>query len=243
VVGTGAAGLTLASRLLKSRASVVFLESGGMEIEPKTSDLNRGEISDLHFVGHRLGRSRVIGGSTRCWSGQLLPLEAQDFEERPWINQSGWPFDLSELENYYKKALHLLGADDLNFDSDLLEFLDVADQPFDKTRFRFYFAKWSPHPDLRSSFMSDFEASTNSTLLYYANLIKIHLSDDLNRVTKTGGQESEAGVLSYRVRKSHLVFGWYRNSQSAIGQQSSNCGRHWKQISASGQTFPRSSCY
>jgi choline dehydrogenase-like flavoprotein len=138
VVGTGAAGLTLASRLLKSRASVVFLESGGMEIEPKTSDLNRGEISDLHFVGHRLGRSRVIGGSTRCWSGQLLPLEAQDFEERPWINQSGWPFDLSELENYYKKALHLLGADDLNFDSDLLELLDVADQPFDKTRFRFY---------------------------------------------------------------------------------------------------------
>ena len=32
--------------------------------------------------------------------------------------------------------------------------------------------------------MSDFEASTNTTLLYYANLVKIHLSDDLKRVTQ-----------------------------------------------------------
>jgi choline dehydrogenase-like flavoprotein len=203
VVGTGAAGLTLASVLLKSRKAVLFLESGGLEIEPGTSDLNRCEISDLHFVGDRLGRSRVIGGSTRCWSGQLLPLAAQDFEERPWIKQSGWPFDLSELENYYKKALHFLGADNLNFDSDLLEVLDIPDQPFDKTSFRFYFAKWSPHPDLRSLFMSDFEESTNSTLLHYANLTKIHLSDDLKRVTQLEVKNQK--LVSFRIECTRAI--------------------------------------
>lgn len=184
VVGTGAAGLTLASGLLKSGRSVLFLESGGLEIEPKTRNLNRCEITDLHFDGHRLGRSRVVGGATQCWGGQLLPLEAQDFEKRAWVNKSGWPFGLSELEGYYKKALQLLGADNLNFNTDLFEILDIADQPFDESVFRVFFSKWSPHPKLRELFISEFKASSNVNLLYYASLTKIHLSADLNRVTQ-----------------------------------------------------------
>jgi len=197
VVGTGAAGLTLASGLLKSRKAVLFLESGGLEIERGTSDLNRCEISDLHFVGDRLGRSRVIGGSTRCWAGQLLPLDAQDFERRPWINESGWPIDFSELEGYYKKALRLLGADNLNFDTDLFEILDAADQPFDAREFRVFFSKWSPHPDLRNLFMSEFRTSTSVKLLYHASMNKIHLSDNLSRVNQLEVKNQK--LVSFRI--------------------------------------------
>ncbi len=207
VVGTGAAGLTLASGLLKSRASVLFLESGGFEIERESSDLNRCEISDLHFVGHRLGRSRVIGGSTRCWTGQLLPLDADDFEKRSWIPQSGWPFGHFELERYYKKALNLLGVDDLNFDSDLLELLNVHDQPFDKEGFRFYFSKYSPHPDLRNLFLSDIAASPDVTLLYHANLTRIDLSEDLKRVTQLVAKNQKLVSFDINCGKAILCLG------------------------------------
>jgi choline dehydrogenase-like flavoprotein len=238
VVGTGAAGLTLASRLLKARKSVLFLESGGFELEGETRDLNRCEISDLHFIGHLAGRSRVIGGSTRCWAGQLLPLEPNIFERRPWINKSGWPFDSLELERYYKKALILFGADERNFDTDLYEMLETEDHPFDQSAFRFYFSKYSPHPDLRSVFMTDFEASSEVKLLYHANLTRIHLSEDLNMVTHVEVKNQKLTSFRIDCAKAILCLGGIESARmllannhqiaQGIGNQHGVVGKHFQ---------------
>ncbi|MEA3065787.1 MAG: hypothetical protein QOJ27_2239, partial [Sphingomonadales bacterium] len=43
VIGAGAAGISLAPRLLKRGRRVVLLESGGLDYEAPAADLNAGE--------------------------------------------------------------------------------------------------------------------------------------------------------------------------------------------------------
>jgi choline dehydrogenase-like flavoprotein len=42
IVGAGAAGITMARRLLSGGRSVILLESGGLDYERDTADLNAG---------------------------------------------------------------------------------------------------------------------------------------------------------------------------------------------------------
>ncbi len=59
-------------------------------------------------------RLRFFGGSTNHWAGRCRPLDELDFEHRPWVPLSGWPFGKAELEPYYREAQKLcqLGAYD-----------------------------------------------------------------------------------------------------------------------------------
>lgn len=105
VVGAGAAGITLALRLMGSGLSVLLLESGGERVEAATQRLCEGEVVDpaLHSPPDKY-RQRRLGGTTGIWGGRCVPFDAVDFERRPWIAESGWPFGLQELLPYYAEA-------------------------------------------------------------------------------------------------------------------------------------------
>ena len=55
------------------------------------------------------GRFRALGGTTLKWGGQILELNDEDFEARPWVEGSGWPISKAELAPYYEQALVLEG--------------------------------------------------------------------------------------------------------------------------------------
>src|SRR5271169_801486 len=82
LVGTGAAGLTLASELSKTSMRIILLESGGLDHEPATQALYEVDVSGHPFLGAMEGRFRVHGGSTTKWGGQALPLLPSDFQRR-----------------------------------------------------------------------------------------------------------------------------------------------------------------
>src|SRR5688572_20495287 len=104
VIGAGAAGLALTRRLLARGHSVVVLESGGRDYEPATADLNAGENvgEDYYPLDH--ARLRFFGGTTAIWGGRCAELDPLDFEHRPWVEHSGWPFGAGELRPYYDAA-------------------------------------------------------------------------------------------------------------------------------------------
>jgi choline dehydrogenase-like flavoprotein len=111
IAGAGAAGITLALRLIGSGKSVLLLESGGERVEEATQRLCEGEVVDpaLHSPPDKY-RQRRLGGTTGIWGGRCVPFDAMDFERRPWIAESGWPFGLEELLPYYAEANRICEA-------------------------------------------------------------------------------------------------------------------------------------
>jgi choline dehydrogenase-like flavoprotein len=104
IVGAGAAGITIARELLGRPVQVALLESGWLTPDAKTQSLYAGEVTERPYFDLDAARSRYFGGSTNVWTGECRPLDAQDFERRDWVPDSGWPFGLDELLPFYEKA-------------------------------------------------------------------------------------------------------------------------------------------
>jgi choline dehydrogenase-like flavoprotein len=110
IVGAGPAGISIARELIGNGARVWLLESGGRDVERRAQLLNRGQ--SVGYPIHRPHQSRVraFGGTTRHWlrpgdeTWAARPLDPIDFEVRPGIRFSGWPFDRTHLDPYYAHA-------------------------------------------------------------------------------------------------------------------------------------------
>ena len=111
IAGGGAAGIAIALELLESGLDVILLESGGLKGEPASQALYAGSVADaqLHSPLDRY-RQRHLGGSTTLWGGRCVPFDDIDFEERPYLPGSGWPFTRESLEPHYRRANALCEA-------------------------------------------------------------------------------------------------------------------------------------
>ncbi len=104
VIGAGAAGITLARALRDDERTVVVLEGGLGDYDDRHQDLYDG-TSVGHDYDLRFSRLRQLGGSTNHWTGYCRPLDALDFEARPWVPDAhGWPVDRDELRPWYAEA-------------------------------------------------------------------------------------------------------------------------------------------
>ena len=112
IVGAGAAGITLARELAGTDARVCLLESGGFAPDAATQRLYEGAGGGT-LLGPEsrylaAGRLRYFGGTTNHWQGWCRPLDPIDFTHRPWIPDSGWPFDRAHLDPFYRRAYDVL---------------------------------------------------------------------------------------------------------------------------------------
>jgi choline dehydrogenase-like flavoprotein len=116
IVGSGAAGITLARNLGRSGYKVVLLEAGGWEEEPGTQAFYAGTVTDprLHTSPDRY-RQRRYGGTTTIWGGRCMPLDPIDFEAREYVPGSGWPFGPAELAPWYPEANELVEAGEFRY--------------------------------------------------------------------------------------------------------------------------------
>lgn len=105
IIGAGAAGITLAREFIGSGLRVVLLESGGDKYEQETQDLYAGSDVGRPYENFPVSRFRYLGGTTNRWGGAWCDLPSPlDFEARDGVPHSGWPFPLSELEPWYRRA-------------------------------------------------------------------------------------------------------------------------------------------
>jgi choline dehydrogenase-like flavoprotein len=110
IIGAGPAGISIARELIGSGAQVWLLESGGREVERRIQRLNRGQSIGYPIYRSHQSRVRAFGGTSRHWfrpgddSWAARPLDPIDFETRPGIPFTGWPFDRTHLDPYYAQA-------------------------------------------------------------------------------------------------------------------------------------------
>jgi choline dehydrogenase-like flavoprotein len=109
IVGAGAAGITLAREFTQSRFRVILLESGGAAQEQTTQDLYAGSDIGRPYDLFAASRLRYFGGTTNHWGGVWCDMpNSLDFETREGVAYSGWPFSLSYLKPWYRRAQPVL---------------------------------------------------------------------------------------------------------------------------------------
>jgi choline dehydrogenase-like flavoprotein len=184
IIGTGAAGITLAREFIGHRCKVLLIESGGVAAETATTDLYRAEMAPkgkFHRGIHE-GRARVFGGTTTLWGGQTLPLSEIDFEPRPWVSDSGWPFQARELEPYHDRARKVLGLAEVEFDADIHKSFGITRPCFDPDIVEHIHSQWSPRPNFATAYRECLTVAKNVWVVLKGNVTQILLANDGPRV-------------------------------------------------------------
>ncbi len=116
IVGAGAAGIAIARELAGGPLRIAVLAGGGDAFRHADQLLYHGRNVGRESFAPGRSRLRMLGGSTTRWSAQCRPLDAVDFEARPGLPYTGWPFDRRHLEPYYRRAATVCHLDDGRFD-------------------------------------------------------------------------------------------------------------------------------
>lgn len=111
IVGSGAAGITLALELIGSPLDVVLLEAGGTRFDRTVqSNYRAGSVAPWTHFRAELGRRRAFGGTTAIWGGRCIPFDPVDFRKRDWVPYSGWPISYEEVDAHIPRAMEILEA-------------------------------------------------------------------------------------------------------------------------------------
>lgn len=174
IIGSGAAGISLGLNLAKRRLRTLILEGGELDYTDWSQDHYYGTVTarDLPY-GLKDSRQRYFGGSTNCWAGGCGRLDAIDFLERDWIEKSGWPIDIEQMERWYGEAEKFLNISSENSFDDLGELLGFETKGLTYTE-KVNFAEHYFQKIYDSKFLD---------LIFDANFKRFNLDDNGNSVT------------------------------------------------------------
>jgi choline dehydrogenase-like flavoprotein len=177
IIGAGAAGITVAMELKDTDLKVCLIESGGYEFNQKKQDLYKGPVtgplagSETYLYTSRL---RFFGGSTNHWGGWCRPLEEQDFEQRPWVPNSGWPIKLQDIKPHLNVAAEYLDIESFDYEFNSTHktpnplFQTQADSPYEVKYFHFS----QPTTRFKDKYKDDLEKASNIEVLTDHDLIE-----------------------------------------------------------------------
>jgi choline dehydrogenase-like flavoprotein len=114
IVGSGAAGITLACELDGAPFNVLLLEAGNLRLEKGSTQNYSGSAALPHPEPSEFRRFG-FGGSTAAWGGRCVPYDPIDFERRDYISNSGWPISYFEVARYYSRAMQYCDAGEFDF--------------------------------------------------------------------------------------------------------------------------------
>ena len=199
IVGAGAAGILLATKLTNKGFKVHLIESGDLNINKESqnkviSDNKKMKDSAIN------GRKRIVGGTTTKWGGQSLPFDKIDFIYRDWIKTSGWPISYEDINNFYNEANNFMNIDQYGYERLLLNKLKIKDPFLDNNELEYRLSKWAPEPNFYKKYKDDI--TFNYTTIYNALLTEIVFSKDnsVSSINLTNGNKSK-----YNVKVNNLI--------------------------------------
>jgi len=216
IVGAGPAGISVARELIGNGARVWLLESGGRDVERRVQRLNRGQSVGYPIHLPHQSRVRAFGGTTRHWfapgdeSWAARPLDPVDFEVRPGVRYSGWPFDRAHLDPYYAhaQALCRLGP----FDYDPGRWADPARTPplplpsaaVETTLFQHGTVDFD-------GYYQELVRASNVTLLLHASVVDLAAGEDPGQVDRVEVRREDGSRCFVRARVVVLAAGGIEN--------------------------------
>lgn len=184
IIGAGAAGITIAREFIDQGIDVALVESGGIDFDPDTQELYKGEDVDSWYSGLEAMRLRFFGGSTNHWDGNCRPLDPIDFYKRPGIANSGWPFGRNELIPFYQRAEAVCELEP--FDYSVVEWAGTeSDGPLPVAREALVTGVYRRSPPTRfgTRYHDELRHAPNVTVYLHANVLQLETNDAATHVT------------------------------------------------------------
>jgi choline dehydrogenase-like flavoprotein len=237
IVGAGIAGLVLADELRDSARQVDVLEAGGESLESESQALYAAEMAATPHLGTTEGRFRVYGGSSIRWGGQLLPLAAHDFAQRPHVPESGWPLTSTDLSPYLRRCEHLLGVNHAPYDAGLLKHLPQPRLCLSESDLQLRFSKWAPFRcrNVAHSLGRRCQEDATTRIFLHASVTAIDLHVDGRHVHGVQVRTLTGASFRFRARQVVIAAGTIESTRlllasrsvhsSGIGNHSNHLGR------------------
>jgi len=217
IVGSGAAGQAAARRLLARGHSVVLIESGGLDHDAATADLNHGEVVGQPYYPLEHSRLRFFGGTTAIWGGRCAEYDAIDFERREWVTHSGWPIGPDDIRSYVSEARR---AFDVDLDAAGLPRHDLLNQlSRDELAVRWWnFDQKFDRFTIDSAL--DLDGDPRCTLLFHATVREVVLAHDAGLVERLDVRTPNGGRVDIRARHYLLAAGGIENPRILLASNS-----------------------
>ena len=231
IVGTGAAGLTLAGELIRAGREVCLVESGGLEPDPDTQALHDLEVAGYPVRENFMSRARYYGGSCNIWAGRSMRFTAADLADRPWVPHSAWPLPYDQLARHLPAAGRLLGLPPVDvFDprcheGELTEAERTlyADEALAPT-----VSLWGRRPKrFGAAYRGALRRAPNARLILNASATNIRLNAEGTRVEAVDAATLSGRSLRVRARTVVLACGGMENARLLLlsrGQQPNGIG-------------------
>lgn len=196
IVGTGAAGLELATQLEHAFDSILLIDSGFETFDWHTQRLSHFKQQGMAIrstdpnqpftfetAKEQQTHLRQYGGTLNIWGGKWKALDPFDFSPKPYIQETGWPITYKELHPYYHAIAEDYGIADLMW---------LNDHPNELPSTISQLPCFYPSIDLleyvptnsKTKFYKRLKHSSSITTLLGASVVNILLSENLQHVAQ-----------------------------------------------------------
>ena len=241
IIGGGAAGISMALEFERHGIDTILLESGGLEPDSATMDLYRGENVGIPYEFGDEFRSRFLGGCSNCWGGWCRPLDAEDFGQRDWVSNSGWPFGLDELLPFYDRAHPVLHLGPVNYDMNYwvkaINRPDVRRMPLPSGEVVDSVSQFSPPMRFGKAYRKTLKSAKHVRVFLHANVVDIETEPAGQKVRRVHTQTLSGRRMSVEARQFVLATGGIENArvllasnkthQSGLGNANDLVGRYF----------------
>lgn len=222
IIGAGAAGITLAREFTNASFRVILLESGGAEPERATQDLYAGSDVGRPYDIFPVSRLRYFGGTTNHWGGVWCDMPSSlDFEMREGVPYSGWPFPLSYLEPWYRRAQPVLKLGPYGYAlSDWGIAPSDIPEPFRGPHFVCQVLQQGPATRFGPEYGPELREAQNLSVYLHANALRFDASDNGRAARQLNVGVLPDGRFTVRARIYILAAGGIENARLLLLSES-----------------------
>jgi choline dehydrogenase-like flavoprotein len=239
IVGSGAAGISMALEWLNTPYKVILLEGGGFEYEQPMQDLYKGKTTGQRYYPLDSARLHYFGGTTGHWSGFCSTFDPIDFKERDWVPHSGWPIKREDLDPYYARAHKNLDLGPYDYSVKYWQDKDpeLVSLPLDDKAVYNKMWQFSPPTRFGTKYRDTIVKAPNIHLYTYANVTDITANENASAVKEVtvknlAGKKHTVRAKQFiiaccSIQNARLLLASNKQAPKGLGNQNDNVGRYF----------------